>query len=161
MYIAGFVIPVPEEKMEAYRKWAENGAALFREYGCIEIVDSWEDNVPIGKYTDFRRAVDAKDGEKIVFSWQVWPDKATLDSAEAKMHKDERFEVSGEIPFDPKRLILGCFKPLYTRAASEMSAFRPLRTFYHFVGAGEQNRGNGRPRVAAGAKLKSNSPLPD
>ena len=63
---------------------------------------------------DFRRAVDAKDGEKIVFSWQVWPDKATLDSAEAKMHEDERLEVSGEIPFDPKRLILGCFKPLYT-----------------------------------------------
>ena len=114
MYIAGFVIPVPEEKMEAYRKWAENGAAIFREYGCIEIVDSWEDNVPSGKYTDFRRAVDAKDGEKIVFSWQVWPDKATLDSAEAKMHEDERFEVAGEIPFDPKRLILGCFKPVYT-----------------------------------------------
>ena len=114
MYIAGFVIPVPEEKMEAYRKWAENGAAIFREYGCIEIVDSWEDNVPSGKHTDFRRAVDAKDGEKIVFSWQVWPDKATLDSAEAKMHEDERLEVSGEIPFDPKRLILGCFKPVYT-----------------------------------------------
>jgi uncharacterized protein YbaA (DUF1428 family) len=114
MYIAGFVIPVPEEKMEAYRKWAENGAAIFREYGCIEIVDSWEDNVPSGKHTDFRRAVDAKEGEKIVFSWQVWPDKATLDFAEAKMREDERFEVSGEIPFDPKRLILGCFKPLHT-----------------------------------------------
>ena len=57
MYIAGFVIPVPEEKMEAYRKWAENGAAIFKEYGCIEIVESWEDNVPTGKYTDFRRAV--------------------------------------------------------------------------------------------------------
>ena len=114
MYIAGFVIPVPEEKMEAYRKWAENGAAIFREYGCIEIVESWEDNVPSGKYTDFRRAVDAKDGEKIVFTWQVWPDKATLESAEAKMHKDKRLEVSGEIPFDPKRLILGCFTPVYT-----------------------------------------------
>jgi hypothetical protein len=23
-------------------------------------------------------------------------------------------EVSGEIPFDPKRLILGCFKPVYS-----------------------------------------------
>ncbi len=76
MYIAGFVIPVPEEKMEAYRRWAENGAAIFREYGCIEIVESWEDNVPDGKQTDFRRAVDAKAGEKIVFTWQVWPDKA-------------------------------------------------------------------------------------
>jgi uncharacterized protein YbaA (DUF1428 family) len=31
----------------------------------------------LGKYADFRRAVDAKDGEKIVLSWQVWPDKST------------------------------------------------------------------------------------
>ena len=40
MYIAGFVIPVPEVKMEAYRAWAEKGAAIFKEYGCIEIVES-------------------------------------------------------------------------------------------------------------------------
>jgi uncharacterized protein YbaA (DUF1428 family) len=113
MYVAGFVIPVPADKMEAYRTWAESGATLFKEYGCIEIVESWEDNVPTGKQTDFRRAVDAKDGEKIVFSWQVWPDKATLDAAEAKMRDDARFEITGEIPFDPKRLILGCFKPVY------------------------------------------------
>ena len=113
MYIAGFVIPVPEEKMEAYRKWAENSAALFREYGCIEIVECWEDHVPDGKLTDFRRAVDAKPGEKIVFSWQVWPDKATLEAVEAKMREDKRFEVSSEIPFDAKRLIYGCFAPIY------------------------------------------------
>jgi hypothetical protein len=30
------------------------------------------------------------------------------------MHEDKRLEVSGEIPFDPKRLILGCFKRVYT-----------------------------------------------
>ena len=114
MYIAGFVIPAPEEKMDAYSKWAENGAAIFKEYGCIEIVEPWEDNVTTGKYTDFRRAVTAKEGEEIVFTWQVWPDRATLDSAEAKMQEDERFEISGEIPFDPKRLILGCFKPVFT-----------------------------------------------
>jgi uncharacterized protein YbaA (DUF1428 family) len=113
MYIAGFVIPVPADKMDAYRKWAENSAAIFREYGCVEIVESWEDNVPTGTLTDFRRAVAAKDGEKIVFTWQVWPDKATLESAEAGMHDDERLEPSAEIPFDPKRLILGCFKPVY------------------------------------------------
>jgi uncharacterized protein YbaA (DUF1428 family) len=114
MYIAGFVIPVPAEKMEAYRGWAEKGAALFKEYGCIEIVEAWEDNVPSGKLTDFRRAVAAQDGERIVFSWQVWPDKATLEKAEAKMATDARFNVTGEIPFDAKRLILGGFAPLYT-----------------------------------------------
>ena len=64
MYVAGLVIPVPAEKMEAYRKWAENSAAIFKQYGCLEIVESWEDNVPTGKYTDFRRAVDANGGRE-------------------------------------------------------------------------------------------------
>ena len=114
MYIAGLVIPVPEEKMEAYRKWAENGAQIFKEYGCLEIVECWEDNVPEGKQTDFRRAVAAKDGEKIVFTWQVWPDKASFTAAEAKMHEDERMDTAGEPPFDAKRLILGCFEPIFS-----------------------------------------------
>ena len=85
MYIAGLVIPVPEDKMDAYRQWAENGAQIFKDYGCLEIVESWEDYVPDGKQTDFRRAVAAKEGEKIVFSWQVWPDKTSFYAAEAKM----------------------------------------------------------------------------
>jgi uncharacterized protein YbaA (DUF1428 family) len=114
MYIAGLVIPVPEEKMEAYRKWAENGAAIFKRYGCLEIVESWEDDVPDGECTDFRRAVAAKAGEKIVFTWQVWPDKESLHIAEARMHDDGVLDVVGEIPFDAQRLILGCFKPICT-----------------------------------------------
>lgn len=114
MYIAGLVIPVPKDKKDAYRRWAENGAAIFREYGCIEIVESWEDNVPSGQFTDFRRAVAATENEKIVFSWQIWPDKAALDAAEARMHADGVLEVSGEIPFDATRLILGCFAPICT-----------------------------------------------
>lgn len=113
MYVAGFVIPVPAEKLEAYRRWAQVSATFFKEYGCLEIVEAWEDNVPSGQYTDFRRAVDARDGEKIVFAWQIWPSRAALDAAEEKMHQDPRMEISGEIPFDPKRLILGCFTPIH------------------------------------------------
>ena len=114
MYIAGFVIPVPADKMEAYRRWAENSAAFFREYGCIESVEAWEDKVPDGRLTDFRRAVAAKEGEKIVFAWQVWPSKEALEQAEEKMHLDPRMEPAGEIPFDARRLIVGCFAPLHT-----------------------------------------------
>ena len=111
MYVCGLVIPVPEHAMEAYRKWAKNSAQIFKEYGCLEIVECWEDFVPDGKQTDFRRAVAAKDGEKIVFTWQVWPDKESFTAAEAKMHEDPRLDA--EPPFDAKRLILGCFKPVF------------------------------------------------
>ena len=114
MYVAGLVIPVPEDKIDAYRQWAENGANIYKRYGCLEIVESWEDFVPDGKQTDFRRAVAAKPGEKIVFTWQIWPDKETFFAAEDRMHADDALEVSGEIPFDASRLILGCFQPLST-----------------------------------------------
>ncbi|OYY90273.1 MAG: RNA signal recognition particle [Sphingomonas sp. 28-66-16] len=112
MYVCGLVIPVAEEKREAYRVWAEKGAAFFREYGCLEIVESWEDFIPDGDQTDFRQAVAAQPGEKIVFTWQIWPDKAFFEAAEEKMHHDARMDNAGEPPFDAKRLILGCFQPL-------------------------------------------------
>jgi len=113
MYIAGYVIPVPEGKMEAYRRWAENSAAIFGRYRCLEIVECWEDYVPEGEHTDFRKAVAAKEGEKIVFTWQIWPDKESLDAAEERMHADGVLDVADDIPFDARRLIVGCFTPLH------------------------------------------------
>ena len=114
MYVAGLVIPVPQDRMEDYRKWAENGARIFKDYGCLEIVECWEDFVPDGKQTDFRRAVAAKEGEKIVFTWQIWSDKTSFEAAEAKMHEDAVLDTSGEPPFDARRLILGCFEPIFS-----------------------------------------------
>ena len=112
MYVAGFVIPVPEDRKDDYIVWARRGAALFREFGCLEVVESWEDTVPDGKTTDFRKAVDARPGERIVFTWQVWPDRETLAAAEARMRDDPRFELPADMPFDARRLILGTFEPL-------------------------------------------------
>ncbi|MEP9357953.1 DUF1428 domain-containing protein [Sphingomonas sp. KR3-1] len=112
MYITALVIPVHEDKQDAYRAWAANTAAVFKRNGCLEITEAWEDFVPNGSVTDFRKAVAAKPGEKIVISWQVWPDKATLDAAEEVMHTDGSLEFEGEVPFDAKRLILGCFREL-------------------------------------------------
>jgi uncharacterized protein YbaA (DUF1428 family) len=119
MYVAGLVIPVAQDKMDAYKAWAALSADIFRDYGCLEIVEAWEDFVPDGKETDFRRAVAARDGEKIVFCWQVWPDKESFYAAEAKMHEDERLDGSGEPPFDAKRLILGCFQPIFSMGRTD------------------------------------------
>ena len=112
MYITSLVIPVPAENMDAYKRWAQMSAAFFKEYGCLEIVEAWEDFIPDGKHTDFRKAVAAKAGEKIVLTWQIWSDKGTFEAAEEKMHHDPRMDSAGAPPFDGSRLILGCFTPL-------------------------------------------------
>lgn len=112
MYIAGLVIPVPADRIDDYRRWAENSARIFKDYGCLEIVEAIEDVVPVGKQTDFRKAVAARNGEKIIFCWQIWPDKPSLDAAEQRMHADGVLDHAREPPFDASRLILGCFTPL-------------------------------------------------
>jgi uncharacterized protein YbaA (DUF1428 family) len=79
---------------------------------------------------ELRRAVDAKDAEKIVFTWQVWPDKATLEAAELRVQTDSRFDISGEIPFDAKRLIYGCFTPA-TDSNRKKLTWRRARSLPH------------------------------
>src|SRR3978361_2107913 len=68
-YIDGFVIPVLPGKKEAYRAQAQEAARIFIEHGAQRLVECWGDDVPHGKATDFYRAVDAQEGENLVFSW--------------------------------------------------------------------------------------------
>ncbi len=115
-YIQGFVIPVPDGKKEDYRAMAAKVAPMFREYGAERVVECWGDAVPDGKVTDFRKAVQAESGESVVFSWIVWPDKATHDSASEKIMADPRMENPGPMPFDGKRMIYGGFVPIFDTA---------------------------------------------
>ena len=110
-YYEGFIIPVPEENKDAYRKSAADFAPIFREFGATRHVETWDSDVPEGKVTDFRRAVDAKPEEKVVFSWFEYPDKATRDAANEKMRSDARMQEA-PMPFDGKRMIMGGFAPL-------------------------------------------------
>ncbi len=112
MYIDGYVIPVPEAKKQAYREMAEWFDGRMCEFGALEVTECWELDIPEGKRTDLRKAVLAEDGEKVVLSWIVWPDKATADAAHDRIHEDERFLAMTEIPFDGRRMIMGGFEPL-------------------------------------------------
>ena len=47
-----------------------------------------------------------------MFSWIVWPDKATADAAHDAVHNDERFKAMTAMPFDGRRMIFGSFEPL-------------------------------------------------
>jgi uncharacterized protein YbaA (DUF1428 family) len=110
-YIDGFVAPVPAgTTREAYIAFAEKAAPIFREHGATRVVEGWGDDVPDGKMTDFRRAVQATEGETIVFSWIEWPDRATRDAGMKKVMEDPRMPPGVEpMPFDGKRMIFAGF----------------------------------------------------
>jgi uncharacterized protein YbaA (DUF1428 family) len=59
-YFEGFIVPVPAANEAAYRKHAGDFAPLARELGVGRHVEAWESDVPEGKVTDFRKAVDAR-----------------------------------------------------------------------------------------------------
>lgn len=109
-YFEGFVVPVPEARRDEYRRHAADAAPLFQEFGVKRMVEAWDSDVHEGKVTDFRKAVDAKPDEKVVFSWFEYPDKAARDSANEKFRSDPRMKAMGEsMPFDGKRMIIGGF----------------------------------------------------
>src|SRR5690606_25376825 len=113
MYIQGFVVPVKEDDKDAYRDVAEKFWPIVHDYGATEHVEAWEADISDGKQTDFRRAVAHEPGEKVVFAWVAWPDKATADTGHEKMMSDPRMEQFGpEMPFDGKRMVFGGFEPI-------------------------------------------------
>lgn len=112
-YIDGYVAPVPKANREAYLRSAETIAPLFKECGALSVVETWGDDVPRGKVTDFYMAVKCNDDETMVFSWITWPDKATRDAGMAKAMADPRMQPGASpAPFDGKRMIFGGFEVL-------------------------------------------------
>ena len=118
-YFEGFIVPVPEANKEAYRKHASGAAPMFKEMGVNRMVESWDSDVPEGKVTDFRKSVDAKPDEKVVFSWFEYPNRQARDAANEKFMSDPRMEEMGKnMPFDGKRMIMGGFDAIVEEGAA-------------------------------------------
>jgi uncharacterized protein YbaA (DUF1428 family) len=111
-YVEGFIVAVPTANREAYRKHAADAAPLFQDFGVTRMVEAWDSDIPEGKVTDFRKAVQAKEDEAVVFSWFEYPSKAVRDAAYEKIMSDPRMEEMGaNMPFDGQRMIMAGFDP--------------------------------------------------
>ncbi|MCB9398556.1 MAG: DUF1428 domain-containing protein [Acidobacteria bacterium] len=116
-YIDGFVFAVPTANKQTFIAYAKSVDSVFIDLGATRILECWGDDVKDGKVTDFRKAVQAKEDETVVFSWIEWPDKETRDRAMQKMmspeFEDERMDPEKyPMPFDGKRLVYGGFAPV-------------------------------------------------
>ncbi len=114
-YVDGFVVPVPNSKIDAYRRMARKAGKIWREHGALEYKECVADDVKRGKVTSFPQSVNLKRGETVVFAWIVYRSRAHRDRVNAKVMKDPRLADMmdpKDSPFDAKRMIYGGFEVL-------------------------------------------------
>jgi uncharacterized protein YbaA (DUF1428 family) len=112
-YADGFVLPVPKDKVDAYRRMSRKAGKIWREHGALEYRECLADDVKVGKVTSFPQSVKLKRDETVVFSWIVYRSRAHRDRVNAKVMKDPRLPGMmdpKEMPFDTKRMFWGGFE---------------------------------------------------
>jgi uncharacterized protein YbaA (DUF1428 family) len=109
-YVDGFVLPVPKKNLGTYGRMARTAAKIWREHGALEFRESVGDDLNVKMGLPFPRAIQAKPGETVVFSWIIYKSRAHRDRVNAKVMKDPCFaKMPKTMPFDVKRMLYGGF----------------------------------------------------
>ena len=114
-YVDGFVVPVPKNKIAAYRSMARKAGRIWREHGALQFTECVADDVKPGKLTSFPQSVKLKPNETVMFSWIVFKSRAQRDRVNAKVMNDPRLAKMMDpkaMPFDARRMFWGGFKTL-------------------------------------------------
>lgn len=130
MYVDGFVLTVKKDRIEDYRKMAQNAAEIWKEHGALSVVEATGDDMsPAGcggempegmpqpdfKMRTFVDVSGAKDDEVAVFSFITYRDRAHRDAVNKKVMADPRIMEGcdpNNMPMDPSRMAYGGFKSI-------------------------------------------------
>ena len=114
-YVDGFIVPLPKKNLKAYRAMAKKVAQVWREHGALDYKECIADDVKMGKWTSFPRAVKMKKSETVVFSYIVYKSRKDRDRVLKAVMADKRLAKMMDpkkMPFDGKRMIYGGFKTI-------------------------------------------------
>ena len=118
-YVDGFVLVVPKDKAEEYKKMAEDGRDTWIKYGALEYYECrGDDLVPqeMGgeKARAFPEMTGATSEDTVWFSFIVFKSKEHRDEVNAKVMEEMSKKMEGNkdmsMPFDMKRMAYGGFQ---------------------------------------------------
>ena len=117
-YVDGFVLVVPKDKVEEYRKIAEMGREIWKKHGALDYKECLGDDLEpkeMGgmKPLSFIDLTKAGPEETVWFSFIVYKSKEHRDEVNAKVMKamEEDAEMKEmSMPFDMKRMAVGGFE---------------------------------------------------
>ncbi|MCC7250406.1 DUF1428 domain-containing protein [Hyphomicrobium sp.] len=114
-YVDGFLLIVPTDKIDDYKKLSKKAGKVWREYGALEYRECVGDDLDMPFGRPFPKLLRLKPGESAVFSWIVYRSKAQRDQVNAKVMQDKRLSGMMEaksMPFDMKKMSMGGFTVL-------------------------------------------------
>jgi len=118
-YVDGFVLVVPNDKTEEYRKMAEEGRDLWMKLGALEYYECRGEDMAAQEMGDekgraFPEMAGAKRDETVWFSFIVFKSKQHRDEVNAKVMEEMSKLMEGNedmpMPFDMKRMAYGGFQ---------------------------------------------------
>lgn len=112
-YVDGFVLVVPKDKIEDYRKLSKKAGKVWRDHGALEYRECVGDDLDMPFGRPFPKLLKLKPDEAAVFSWIVYRTKAQRDKVNAAVMKDPRLDMDPKtMPFDVKKMSMGGFTVL-------------------------------------------------
>jgi uncharacterized protein YbaA (DUF1428 family) len=114
-YVDGFVIPVPNEKVEQYRAIAEKAAKIWKEHGALDYCECVGDDLDVKDQVPFTKLAATEPGETVIFAFIKYESREHRDAVNAKVMADPRVhEMCGpeDMPFDCKRMAYGGFRTI-------------------------------------------------
>lgn len=117
-YIDGFVLPVPKNKLAAYKKLATKVGKIYRDHGALEYRECVGDDLTIRGMVAFPKLAKARRNEVVIFSYVVFNSRKHRDATNKKIMTDPRMVSmckSKGMPFDCKKMAYGGFKTLVSR----------------------------------------------
>jgi uncharacterized protein YbaA (DUF1428 family) len=114
-YVDGFVIPIPKENVEKYRKIAQAAGEVWKEYGALEYFECIGDDLEHENMISFPKLANASDEETVIFAWIVFESKEARDKINEAVMNDPRIKDSMDPcdnTFDYKQMAYGGFKSI-------------------------------------------------
>ncbi len=118
-YVDGFLIVVPKNKTEEYKKMAEGGRDLWMKHGALEYVEcKGDDLIPqeMGgeKARSFIEVTGASSDDDVWFSFITFKSKQHRNEVNAKvmaeMSEQMKNQTEMKMPFDMKKMAYGGFQ---------------------------------------------------
>lgn len=117
-YVDGFVVVVPKDKTEEYKKMAQEGAETWMKHGALDYYECKGDDLAPQEMGDvktraFPEMAGASEDETVWFSFIVFESKAHRDEVNAKVMEEMSQQPNDQnmtMPFDMNRMAYGGFE---------------------------------------------------